>query len=115
MTGIGAPTDSSSVVSTINTILTAFGPPSRVARKTPQPETEFLLLSYKDDFEYIWDLEKGIKGGIIEWIASGGDAAARNVILVWDGMPTGQHRSSINVENYVTPYDWALALSCVAS
>lgn len=115
MTGIGAPGDSSSVVSAIHTVLTAFGPASRVARKTPGPETEFLLLSYKDDFEYAWDLKPGTSGGVVEWVASGRDSYARNIVLVWDGMPEERNYSTINVGNYVTPFDWAFALSCVVS
>jgi hypothetical protein len=115
MTGIGVATDSSPVVSAIHTILTTFGLASRVTRKKPLPETEFLLLSYKDDFEYVWDLKRDTGGGIVEWITSGADASARNVVLVWDGMPTERNYSTINVENYVTPYDWAFALSCVVS
>jgi hypothetical protein len=115
MTDMGSPLDSSPIVSTLHTILTAFGSASCVARKTPQPETEFLLLSYKDDFEYIWDLKRNIPGGIIEWVTSGGDSSTRTVVLVWDGVPPEQNYSTINMANYVTPYDWALALSCVAS
>lgn len=115
MTGIGAPTDSSPVVSAIHTVLTAFGLASRVSRKTPSLETEFLLLSYKDDFDYVWDLKRGTGGGIVEWVTSGADASARNVVLVWDGMPAERNYSTINVENYVTPYDWAFALSCMVS
>ena len=115
MTGTGAPCDSSPVVSAIHTVLTAFGLASRVARKKPQSETEFLLLSYRDDFKYAWDLRPGTGGGIVEWVTSGADSPARNIILVWDGMPAERNYSTINVANYVTPYDWAFALSCVVS
>jgi hypothetical protein len=106
---------SATVSNTICTILAAIKNPSQVTRKQPQPTTEFLILSYKNDFEYLWALGSTVPEGLVAWITSGDEAATHNLVLVWDGMPAVPKHSGINIENYVTPYDWALAISCVVS
>lgn len=103
--------DSFAVAQTIHLILAALKGPSQVKRAPPGPGTEFLVLSYGADFEYLWGLNQGGADGVVGWISSGVGEAARNLILVWDGMPSSRKYSTINVEHYVTPYDWAVAAS----
>lgn len=113
MTDLIETTVSSPVAQIIYTILSAIQPPSKVSFKVPKPKTEFLVLSYLDDFGYLWNINENATGGIIEWISSTIENAARNIVLVWDGVPRIRRQSVINIENYVTPYDWAVAISCL--
>jgi hypothetical protein len=81
--------------------------PIPVARKKPQDSNGFLLVSYSEDFTELWNLNEESEAGLLKWILAGEDEN-RTIIIVWDGTPSS-YETTINIANYVTPYDWALA------
>lgn len=81
--------------------------PTPVGRKKPQDSDNFLLVSYKEDFTELWSFHEESEAGLLKWILSGEDEN-RTIIIVWDATPSS-YETTINIANYVTPYDWALA------
>jgi hypothetical protein len=85
--------------------------PERVARRQPNVEKESILLSYREDFPRLWNLDGKDARSIVGWVLSGEPGAVRTLILVWDGMPPQE--GTINVGDFVLPFDWAFALSAI--
>jgi hypothetical protein len=83
--------------------------PNNVARRRPEADKECLSLSYREDFEVLWNLSTEGES-VVDWSLSGDQDSKRTIVIVWDGMPPAQE-STINISDYVTPYDWALAFS----
>lgn len=81
--------------------------PSRAS--IPQPDHPYLVCSYRVDFPWLWKLDGDDRSGLIQWVAQ---EANPTIIVVWDGMPAARE-PTINVADYVTPYDWAIACSWV--
>jgi len=77
-----------------------------------QGKHDFVVLSYRDEFEGLWGLNSGEEGirGIARRLASQPQKGNNGltILIVWDGTPPGEHS---NVLGYVTPYHWAMALS----
>lgn len=70
------------------------------------------VFSYARDFEDLWGLKDGMGGlnGIVNGlVASRQNQDELTILIVWDGMPEGG--DTVAVGSYVTPYDWAVALS----
>jgi hypothetical protein len=86
--------------------------PQRVSKKDPKAGKEFVVLSYRNDFVKIWNLDGRIGNSIVGWARSGDGATLRTLVLVWDGMPPQQE--TINVADFVLPFDWAFAVSVSA-
>ena len=60
------------------------------------------VFSYQKDFEFLWNLlidKTSIAPGIDK------------IIIVWDGMPEYHGRNSVNINKYLTPFDWAAGFS----
>ncbi len=89
--------------------------PKQVARRLPEKEKEWLVTSYREDFEWLWKFERTWKRDVevgvslLGWISSDNDSSTRTIIVVWDGTPPPD--STIDIQAYVTPYDWSLACS----
>ncbi|MDX6404501.1 MAG: hypothetical protein QOH70_1956 [Blastocatellia bacterium] len=89
--------------------------PKQIARSRPETGKEWLITSYREDFEWLWKFERTWKRDVevgvslLGWISSGNDSSTRTIIVVWDGTPPPD--STIDIQAYVTPYDWALACS----
>jgi len=71
------------------------------------------IFSYARDFESLWGLKDGMGG--LNGIVNGLAAPRQNqdeltILIVWDGMPDSDGET-VAVGHYVTPYDWAMALS----
>lgn len=65
----------------------------------------FQVWSYRDDFEAIWDALKACPKDL-----------PPNLIIVWDGVPESEDGTlAINVADYVTVFDWVVALCCKAA
>src|SRR5688500_18378044 len=91
-----------------------------VGRGAAAAAGEQLILSYSDphDFTFQWRLwddgraccGEGAGGGdgFIRWARAGG--VCKNVILIWDGVPSPSVLGGVALANYVTPYDWVVAL-----
>jgi hypothetical protein len=89
--------------------------PQQLARRQPETGKDWLVASYREDFEWLWNFERtwrrDVEVGVslLGWISSDADSSTRTIIVVWDGTP--QLDSTIDIQAYVTPYDWALACS----
>ncbi|MCU1267547.1 MAG: Cold-shock DNA-binding domain protein [Acidobacteria bacterium] len=83
--------------------------PNRVAKRQHQANLDILITSYSEDFADLWRLDRSNKGSLIDWIVSGGDSL-RTIFVVWDKIPESPD-TSINVADYVTPFDWAFICS----
>jgi hypothetical protein len=82
--------------------------PTRIKERRHDDARDTLVVSYEEDFSYLWEL-KGENTSVIDWITSG-DENLRTIVLIWDNIPESQD-TSINVADYVTPFDWALVVS----
>jgi hypothetical protein len=94
--------------------------PGSVGRGASEAADDQLVLSYSDphDFTFLWRLwddERACGGegagggdGFIRWARGGG--VCKNLILVWDGVPSPSVLGGVALANYVTPYDWVVAL-----
>jgi hypothetical protein len=83
--------------------------PKKVVRRLPKEDKECVVLSYREDFEKLWNLDATGALSLIGWALSGDAEVPRTFVLVWDGMPPTE--GTINVADYVLPLDWAFALS----
>ncbi len=61
-----------------------------------------LVLSYRAAFDGLWSLSPGF----LEWLTSG----EKTVVVVWDGLP-GSAPEGVPLDEHVTPFDWAAAVS----
>jgi hypothetical protein len=77
--------------------------PGLVARRRPSADSHWLVVSYREDFSWLWRLDNELLG----WMETG----PRAVVLVWDGMPSGISADIVNVADTLTAMDWAVALS----
>ncbi|MCA1638229.1 MAG: hypothetical protein LC768_07825, partial [Acidobacteria bacterium] len=88
---------------------------SSVARRVLETGNEdFLVVSYKNDFDSLWKLDDETAVSLRSWVSCGDSNKNRNLILVWDGtpLPKGEFTDGSSVvANYVTPIDWAIAFS----
>lgn len=71
------------------------------------PDKNFLLLSYRQHFDVLWRLEPGL----LEWLNGG----PRTVVLVWEETPSGTGIGPVNIGDYITAFDWGVALALLAS
>ena len=72
------------------------------------------VFSYSDarDFRALWGLDDGgacVRDRLSGRVGQNGDDLT--VVIVWDGMPDGGSADPIAVEEFVSPYDWAMVLS----
>ena len=111
----------SPVAETLALILKSAVGDEQVACRDEIKHAMYRVVSYREDFNYLWNLRKGTtasnkfspsraEGEIFDWVRSEAGAEGRILVLVWDGMPTSEE-STINVGDYVTPYDWSIAFS----
>jgi hypothetical protein len=92
--------------------------PGSVGRGASHGAAHQLVLSYSDenDFNFLWRLWDDARAGggdergdlFIHWARGG---AFKNVIVIWDGFPSPAVVGGVDLTNYVTPYDWAIALA----
>lgn len=106
------------VMGALSAIAQALGrnilPPDQFGAWYAKPKYDLAIFSYTYDFEYLWGLNEGTKGlgGIINGLtASRQNNNELTVLIVWDGMPQSSSDQVVSVDNYLTPYDWAVALS----
>lgn len=71
----------------------------------PRHGVDARVYSYQHDFAAIWNLVCQARSETGAWIASLNE---HSVYLVHDGLPEGVHAHA----KHLTPYDWAIALSC---
>jgi len=83
--------------------------PGQVARRFPRFDNNYIVLSYREDFSWLWQFYDETEAGLLYWIAR---TTEPTLIIVCDGLPSISE-STINIADYVTPYDWAVACSCV--
>src|SRR5437868_3711295 len=100
--------DDSPVTEVLANVLEAVFP-QRVVRRQPNVEKEFVVLSYREDFARLWNLDGKDVRSIVGWALKAGVGTSRTLVLVWDGMPPQE--GTINVADFVLPFDWAFALS----
>ncbi len=100
--------DDSPVTEVLTKVLEAMLPQSVVGRQTKENK-DFVIWSYREDFSRLWSLDGRDARSIVGWALNGGDEALRTLVLVWDGMPS--QKGTINVADFVLPFDWAFALS----
>jgi hypothetical protein len=80
-------------------------------------KANFAVFSYKEDFQNLWGLSPDVGGldGIAKGLAESHANSEYTIAVVWDGIPVqagGVSSSSvIAVSQYVSPYDWAVALT----
>jgi len=81
--------------------------PDGVAKGEVDPDTPTSVFSYcKDEhFDALWEMTASLPSWLDE-----ADDEERTIVINWDGMPNS-NEGTINVADYVTPFDWALALS----
>ena len=83
--------------------------PAQVASRRHNKDQDYLVVSYHDDFSYVWEINGHAHDDIIEWISSCEDRI-RTIIVVWDRIPASRD-TTINIAAYLTPYDWGLVCS----
>jgi hypothetical protein len=77
-----------------------------VEQKSP---AKIRVFSYRDDFEVLWNmLDKNSRQNTFEKLSHASEPLT--IVVVWDGMPRSEE-TTMNVGQYVTPFDWAVALS----
>lgn len=66
------------------------------------------ILSYQEHFSLCWQSWEKIR----DWVSTP-STSQKNLILLWDGVPTIDKTASSNirVEDYLTPLDWSVAFS----
>lgn len=77
----------------------------KIARKRPEDGKEYFIVSYREDFDFLWQLDKALLG----WL----EGVSRTIVLVWDETPRKGSVGLVNIADYVTAFDWAVALSLV--
>jgi hypothetical protein len=103
--------------------------PERVSRRTSERDGKYLILSYRnpDDFAFLWNFwgDDGVEnvsdqkgellpnGEIIKWASSSNDR--RNIVVVWDGLPNPSTIGNVNLESYLTPFDWLVSFGFALS
>src|SRR4051812_38639935 len=80
--------------------------PNRATKKTITENEEIVTLSYRNSFPRLWNLQS--TDGLIDW-ALAKPGLPRSLVIVWDGMPPKE--GTINVADFVLPFDWAFAFS----
>jgi hypothetical protein len=103
----------SSVISTtLTTIARALGRSASDAAEGWQEndEADCTVFSYRRDFATLWGLGSGGIAQIAQSLGKGrgGKGSEHILVIVWDGVPDTE---VIGISRYVTPYDWATALS----
>src|SRR5882762_2485869 len=76
--------------------------PQQVAWGAPEASKPYVVASYLNDFQRLWNISDDAKESIVPWILSKVEPPIRTVILVWDGIPPPD--STIDIRNYVTPF-----------
>lgn len=88
-------------------------PNEKLGQWCEQKDGDVAVFSYAshDHFSWLWGLtaELGGLAGILAKLAKFRQEMELTIVVVWDGAPEG--RSDSEILPYVTPYDWALALS----
>lgn len=95
------------VADTIECVLKGKYGRERIAYHQPNPAADFLVASYLDDFASLWKLAS--QGQLLSWLRSR-PGQNSTIVLVWDGTPEPKN-TTINIRDYVTPFDWAVAIS----
>ena len=65
-------------------------------------EAKFRVLSYREDFEYLWSTGRHAQVGSLNSADEG-----RTLVIIWNGMPDAA--DAINVADRVTCFDWIVA------
>ena len=86
-----------------------------IASASPKCPTEVKVFSYKEDEDFcaLWGLDNNSKDSITKRLKSWAIKYKNKeltVVIVWDGMPTGQG-DTLNVSGFVSPHDWAMVAS----
>lgn len=63
------------------------------------------VLSYQNDFEYLWGTAQSNDSRIINFLNNADQLS--HIIIVWDDIPS-KANSMVNLSNYLTPLDWAV-------
>lgn len=78
----------------------------RVAcRQEEKITSDYRVFSYCEDFDYLWDLT----GGLLDWLQT----SQGTILLIWDETPREEKLGPVSVSDYLTAFDWAVALSLV--
>jgi len=102
------------VADTLNAIASAAG------RKTARckghgwygtADVDTLVFSYRADFAALWGI--GESNGGLDSVVQGLAGRALTLVIAWDGQPEDTAADVVAVGRYVTPYEWAAALSLV--
>lgn len=90
-------------------------PLCRINRTGPcRCPTELLLTSYKNDFDFLWKTEpEPTRRPLADWLHA--NHRAPRTIVVLDDRPSAPDPNTILVSDYVTPYDWTIVTSLLAS
>jgi hypothetical protein len=122
--------------------------PGQVSHGPHDFDKRFLVLSYKNTFDWLWGLlDSGdaagriggagttrpseytstepalrVNGqlthcGLSRWVRPAEARAAhpKTLIILWDGIPEPANVGSVDLHNFVTPYDWAVAAASLLS
>jgi hypothetical protein len=82
-----------------------------VARRQVETGKACFVASFREDFDYLWGFGTETDDDSFRvWMTPENREDLRTIVLIWDGMPPSP-ASTINIGDYVTPYDWAFALS----
>ena len=81
--------------------------PGLSARRRFALDKDILIVSYREDFDWLWDLPSGL----FQWLESG----SRTIVLVWDETPHVVGVGEVNILDHVTAFDWVVGLTLTAS
>jgi len=86
-------------------------PPGGVKAWLTDSCADTCVFSYRRDFSALWGLDveddEGGLGTVVEALAG----RELMLVVVWDGQPEDASVDAVSVGQYVTPYEWAAALS----
>lgn len=96
--------------------------PQQVARSSvaldrlSPADQSYLVLSYRLDFERLWNLDERSNEGLLDGSLCGTDGrpGAVTLVVVNDGLPPPADQAG-DISNYVTVYDWALTYAWALS
>lgn len=85
----------------------------RLAKWSQIQNVDTAIFSYKNDFALLWGLDKDGSGlkRMAEQLAIFRQNNNYTLVIIWDGMPEDVLGDVVSTGRYVTPYDWAVAIS----
>lgn len=75
----------------------------QVACRHAATSAPYRVFSYHEDFDYLWNFENTLLHTL--------GTSCRTIVLVWDGVPHGSAPGGVNVFDYLTAFDWIVALA----